>query len=114
MQATLLDSIDKLDVALAGSSTRPLLIFKHSLTCGTSAWAHEEVETLLEEDTLAADIAIIPIQTARPVSSAVAERSGIRHESPQALLFVNGQVVWHASHHRLTRGAMEAAIAAAR
>jgi bacillithiol system protein YtxJ len=108
-----LRTLDDLDAAIAGSSTRPALVFKHSTTCGTSAYAHEEVESLLEEPDLRAEVYIVDVRAARPVSTAIAERSGIRHESPQALLFVNGQVVWHASHFRLTRDTLAAAITAA-
>ena len=105
-----LHTIDDLDAAIAGSSTRPALVFKHSTTCGTSAFAHEEVESLIEEQDSHANVFIVDVRASRLVSAAIAERTGIRHESPQALLFVNGKVVWHASHHRITRDALTAAI----
>lgn len=106
-----LHTLGDLDAAIAGSSGRPALVFKHSTTCGTSAYAHEEVESLLEEPGLRADVYIVDVRADRPVATALAERTGIRHESPQALLFVNGQVAWHASHFRITRDALAAAIA---
>ena len=106
----LLTSVDELDPVVAGSFTRPVLFFKHSLTCGTSAWAHEELEALLDGPPLPADVCVVHVQTSRPLSTAIAERLGVRHESPQALLVRDGQVVWHASHHRLSKAAMAAAI----
>ena len=51
-----LHTLGDLDAAIAGSSGRPALVFKHSTTCGTSAYAHEEVESLLEEPGLRADV----------------------------------------------------------
>jgi bacillithiol system protein YtxJ len=38
----------------------------------------------------------------RPLSLAVAERSGVRHESPQVICLVGGKAVKHASHHEIT------------
>jgi bacillithiol system protein YtxJ len=110
MPLTLLRTLEGLEAALAGSNGRPLLLFKHSLTCGTSAYAHEEVEDFLSEPGLPADACVVHVQTARAISDSIAERFGIRHESPQLLLISNGQVVWHASHHRITRREIAAAL----
>jgi len=47
----------------------------------------------------------------RPVARGIAERCGVRHESPQAILFEAGRPVWHASHDAITLGALHAAFA---
>ena len=39
----------------------------------------------------------------------IATRCGVPHESPQAILFEEGAVVWSASHAAITQGALEAA-----
>jgi bacillithiol system protein YtxJ len=110
MKLTVLSTLDGLESALSGSGGRPLLLLKHSLTCGTSAYAHEEVEDFLSEPGLPVDACVVHVQTGRAVSNAIAERFGIRHESPQLLLIANGQVVWQASHHRITRREIAAAL----
>ena len=106
----LLTSVDELEPVVAGSFSRPVLIFKHSLTCGTSAWALSELEALLEGPSIPASACVVHVQTARQVSNAIADRLGVPHQSPQALLVQNGQAIWHASHHRLTQVAMAAAV----
>jgi bacillithiol system protein YtxJ len=106
----LLMSVDELDPVVAGSCARPVLVFKHSLTCGTSAWAHDELAALLDGPPVPIDVCVVHVQTGRALSNAIAERFGVRHQSPQALLVHDGQVIWHASHHRLTQEAMSAAI----
>jgi len=111
MKLTVLSTLDGLESALSGSSGRPLLLLKHSLTCGTSAYAHEEFEDFLAEPGPPVDACVVHVQSGRAVSNAIAERFGIRHESPQLLLISNGQVVWHASHHRITRREIAAALA---
>jgi bacillithiol system protein YtxJ len=42
----------------------------------------------------------------RPLSRALADRLGIVHESPQAILLRGGTPVWHASHFAVTAEAM--------
>jgi bacillithiol system protein YtxJ len=46
----------------------------------------------------------------RPVSLGFAEKVGVQHESPQALLVKNGQVVWHDSHWGITASALREAV----
>ena len=103
-------TFEDLDAAMAASATQPILIYKHSLTCGTSGVAYEEVVDLVEGSMPPGTAYIVRIQTARNVSRAIEERTGIRHESPQALLVVDGKVVWHASHFRVTARAIAAAL----
>ena len=46
-----LSGIDDLDRALAATDERPLLLFKHSFTCGVSAEALDELVSHLNERT---------------------------------------------------------------
>jgi bacillithiol system protein YtxJ len=110
---THLQHLDELDALLAESSHRPLLLFKHSVSCGTSFEALDELIDHLNDERLPARYAMITVQTHRDLSSAVARRLGVRHETPQALLIREGRVVWSASHFRVTGGALEAAIRSA-
>ncbi len=107
---TPLTTIDELDAALAASSTRPIVIFKHSATCGTSALAAEEIDDLLAHGALPADIYLVRIQGARAVSNEIERRLRVRHESPQVLLIRDGQVMWSATHYRVTAAAILAAL----
>jgi len=102
--------IEDLDRLLAQTSERPLLLFKHSVTCGTSAEALDELIDHLNEDQLDARSAIVTVQSHRELSNAVSARLGVRHETPQALLIRNGRVIWSASHFRVTAAAVQSAI----
>jgi bacillithiol system protein YtxJ len=50
------------------------------------------------------------VQRAREVSREVEARTGVRHESPQALILRGGEAVWSASHWRVTAEAVESAL----
>jgi len=112
-----LHDLDELDRLLSESHTRPLLLFKHSYSCGISAEALDELVEHLNADVIAAGMpepqyAMVTVQTDREVSNAVSARLGVRHETPQALLVRNGRVVWAASHFRVTASAMKDALSA--
>jgi bacillithiol system protein YtxJ len=49
----------------------------------------------------------------RPLSLAVAERTGVAHESPQVILLSGGRACWHASHRAVTAAALRQACAGA-
>jgi bacillithiol system protein YtxJ len=101
---------DQLEALLRESASRPVLIFKHSRSCGTSAHAFDELRDHLRQGASTARYAVVTVQTHRAVSNDVATRLGIRHETPQALLIVDGRVVWQASHYRVTAHAITQAI----
>ena len=105
-----LSTIEDLDAAIAASASRPVLIFKHSATCGTSAMAAEEIDDLAAAAPLPADIYVLRIQSARALSNEIERRFRVRHESPQILLIRDGTVVWSATHYRVTAAAIAAAV----
>ena len=107
---TEIGEIEEFERLLAASGERPLLIFKYSATCGTSAQALDELLAHLNEHPADATYAIVTVQTHRDVSHAIARTLGIRHETPQALLIRDGRVVWSASHYRVTAEAVEHAL----
>jgi bacillithiol system protein YtxJ len=108
-----IETLAALDDAIAQSHERPVLLFKHSLTCGASYQANEEVRAFLGSTESAPFCGIVVVQHSRPVSNAIVERLGVRHESPQALVLRDGHVVWHASHGRVRADSLREAIAAA-
>lgn len=97
-----LADIAALDEAIAESNRRPVLLFKHSRTCGISCEAYDQLHAHLSESSADAAYGLITVQTHRRVADEVTTRLGIRHESPQAILLKEGGVVWHGSHFRIT------------
>ena len=86
------------------SKDRPVVIFKHSLTCPISSAAYERMEEFDGE------VALVEVQRARPLSTEIENRLGVAHESPQVIVLSNGQVVWNASHFSITAEAVAAAV----
>ena len=97
-----LSHLDDLDAAIAESRERPVLLFKHSRTCGVSCEALDQLQVHVERSATRAAYKLITVQSHRRVSDAAANRFGIRHETPQAILLRDGVPVWTASHFRIT------------
>jgi bacillithiol system protein YtxJ len=95
---------ESLEELVARSHDAPVVIFKHSTTCPISAAAYRQMSTLKDA------VALVVVQRAREVSREVAERTGIEHESPQAIILRNGKAVWNASHWSVTSDAVEEAL----
>lgn len=78
------------------------LFLKHSTTCPISAAGHEAFSAFASSHE---DIPsyYLHIQDSRDVSNYIAETYEVKHESPQALLFEDGKVKWHASHWNINQ-----------
>ena len=101
------DSIEKLDALFDHSYREPVVIFKHSNSCGISAHVLEmasEIEGQLN---------VIVIQQHRDLSNEVALRTGYTHQSPQAFVLVGGKPVYHATHYGIDPKTISAHLLAA-
>jgi bacillithiol system protein YtxJ len=95
----------ELDQLVERSRETPVILFKHSTTCPISSAAYQQMS---EVD--AAEVSLVVVQSARDVSKEIESRTGIQHESPQAIVLRNGQPVWSASHFNITASAVEQAV----
>ena len=79
--------------------------------CPTSAQAFEEYRRFLR-DGAAVPTGWLDVRGQRELSQLVEARTGVRHESPQALLLKDGKAVWNASHHAITSQSLRSAVGA--
>lgn len=77
------------------------LVFKHSNSCPVSFRAKRQFDAFVEAYP---DIPtrLVVVQQERDLSNALEAASGVRHESPQALIVRDGQVLFDASHGDIT------------
>jgi bacillithiol system protein YtxJ len=99
-----IDNRETLDKLITDSNHQPVVIFKHSNTCGISSAAYREMEKL------EAPVNLLEVQSAREVSRELADLTGIRHETPQVIIFKDGKAVWNASHFDVKAGAVLKAV----
>jgi bacillithiol system protein YtxJ len=95
-----IDNRETLDRLLTDSRSKPIVIFKHSNSCGISSAAYLEMEKLESQ------VNLLEVQSARDVSRDLADLTGIPHETPQVIVLKDGKAVWNASHFDVKAGAV--------
>jgi bacillithiol system protein YtxJ len=92
-------SADALAEIIKSSGKTPVLIFKHSNSCGLSGRAFGEFQKYLQSpESGRVSNYVIVVQKARKASDELAKWVGIAHESPQAIIVREGRAVWNSSH----------------
>lgn len=101
-----LTDIAQLDALTRESHDVAVGIFKHSTRCSISATALDRLERNWSKtggtDTL--KMYYLDLLAHRDISSAIAERYGVPHESPQFILLKDGAPVYHESHYSIDLG----------
>lgn len=92
-----LTDIAQLDGILAEKTSRPQLVFKHSTRCSISSMALQRFEREWDAG-IDADIWYLDLLHYRDISNAIAQRTGVMHQSPQVILLIAGKSVYDASH----------------
>ncbi|AQL56715.1 bacillithiol system redox-active protein YtxJ [Abyssicoccus albus] len=93
-----LTSIDHFNKMLEDNES--IFVFKHSETCPISASAFDIYNNFLYERDM--DGYYLIVQEERDLSNYIESEFGIKHESPQALYFQNGEIKWSKSHQDIT------------
>jgi bacillithiol system protein YtxJ len=104
-----LQQAQDLEQLLERSKIEPILIFKHSTQCPISTQAYEEFTDFAAGVRGLACGLVLVIEN-RKLSNEIADRFGVRHQSPQALLIKDGRVVWDASHWSITSDSLNDAL----
>jgi bacillithiol system protein YtxJ len=104
-----LTTLSELEAALEQSHQHPVVIFKHSTSCGTSAAAKDRLYAgwnLGDQ----AQFYYLDLIRYRAVSNEIAARLGVVHHSPQVIVVKNGKAVYDASHFRIAVDAIQKAL----
>jgi bacillithiol system protein YtxJ len=79
------------------------LILKHSQSCAVSFFAKQNLDSVPLEEWPEMDRSMVEVVRFRPISQYLAQKTGVRHESPQVLVIANGEVIFHTSHSEVNK-----------
>lgn len=96
---------------LAALAAPAYLLFKHSARCPLSAKAFAAYRAFIEGRPGLAT-GWLDVVEQQPLARLATERTGVAHQSPQALWIRDGAVAWHASHWDITGETLAGAVAA--
>lgn len=105
-----LNDIAQLDTIVNDSAKKPVVIFKHSISCGISSMAKEKLESDWDFTAEDLDFYYLDLINNRPVSNEVATYFGVTHQSPQVILIQNGKATYNTSHHQISIAALHKAL----
>lgn len=105
-----LDSIEGLEQLLAQSFNQPVVIFKHSISCGISAQIKDQLFAAWDLSPEEVAFYYLDLITHRNVSNEIADRLGVRHQSPQVILIKDSQAVSSDSHYQISVEKIKAAV----
>ncbi len=93
-----------LEVLRRASRERVVVVFKKSPICPVSFHAEAEFREFLSACEAREGLAVVEIDVIarRPLARGLTNELGVRHESPQALIFRAGELAWQGSHEALT------------
>lgn len=90
-------SMGQVDEIVAISNQKPAVIFKHSTRCSISRMALKQFENEFDlEDKV--DVYFLDLLEHRDISTEIASRFNVVHQSPQLLLIKDGKSVYDVSH----------------
>jgi bacillithiol system protein YtxJ len=98
-----LTDLGQLHEIITLSEPQPVLIFKHSTTCGISKMAMKQFESQFDLNDQVVSY-YLDLLKYRSISNEVAARFGVEHQSPQLLLIQDGKCVFDASHGAIDVG----------
>jgi len=104
-----LQSLSDLDRALADPKGT-VVLYKHSTQCGICDGAIDQIEQFLKDHPASAEFYYLDLLAHRDVSNEIAQRLGVKHESPQAIVLEGGKVAAVLNHRAIRVPALEKAL----
>lgn len=98
-----LESEDAVEEVFAASGGCIQLILKHSQSCAVSFFAKQNLDSVPLEEWPEMDRSMVEVVRFRPISQYIAQKTSVRHESPQVLVIANREVIFHASHSEVNK-----------
>jgi bacillithiol system protein YtxJ len=103
-----IETFEQLDELFKRSHDEPVILLKHSNTCGIS------LDILEQTAVIDGTVNVVVIQENRPISDTIAAKTGHRHQSPQAFVIKDGKPVYHATHYGIDPNEIKNKLAASR
>lgn len=94
-------SVEEFNEMLNAPTEKAKLFFKHSTRCSISSMALKGFEREWNVSSDDFELYFIDLIAHRDISNAIAAESHVEHQSPQVVVWRNGEVVYNASHHHI-------------
>ena len=97
MSWTQLTDLGQLNEIINLSTTKPVIIFKHSTRCSISRMALKQFENEFDLEEKVTSYFLDLLEN-RIISNEIATRFDVEHQSPQLILIKDGNAIYNVSH----------------
>lgn len=97
-----LTEMSQLQEIIDNKSGEKHILFKHSTRCSISSMAFRRFESEWNEEYNSTKIWYLDLLAHRDISNAIAEKTGVFHQSPQAIALRNGEVMYTETHGQIS------------
>jgi len=94
-------SVEEFNEMLNAPTDKAKLFFKHSTRCSISSMALKGFEREWNVSSDDFELYFVDLIAHRDISNAIAAESHVEHQSPQVVVWRNGEVIYNASHHHI-------------
>jgi bacillithiol system protein YtxJ len=94
-------SVEEFSEMLNAPTDKAKLFFKHSTRCSISSMALKGFEREWNVSSDDFELYFVDLIAHRDISNAIAAESHVEHQSPQVVVWRNGEVIYNASHHHI-------------
>jgi bacillithiol system protein YtxJ len=105
-----LTSSAQLHELIKEAATTPVLLFKHSTRCSISAMALNRFEKEWDDSKPTCICVYLDLIANREISNEIATLLKVEHQSPQAILVRNDEVIYVESHNGISASSIQALI----
>ena len=93
--------MDDLDAAEKNSQEKIVVLFKHSTRCSISRFVLKQFENSYDIPEDKMQLYFLDMIEYRPISSEIAERFEVTHQSPQMIVLKDGKAIFNSSHESI-------------
>ena len=100
----LISTLDQLAALFGTSNKEDVVLFLHDFACPISSKAYQQMSQLT------AVVNLIDVAKFKDLTENIAERTSVKHESPQVIILRNEISKWDTSHFGITKNRVKNAL----
>jgi bacillithiol system protein YtxJ len=96
-----LTSVSQCEAVLTRFTDAPVIIFKHSTACSVSGKAFDHLKVNYKLKKKPVLFYYLDLLNHRDISTLIEQQTGIKHHSPQVIVWHNGKVLYSVTHQEI-------------
>lgn len=96
-----LTNLTQAEAILMRNTDAPIILFKHSTACSVSGKAFDHLKANYKVKKKAVLFYYLDLLSHRDISALIEQKTGVKHHSPQVIVWHNGNVLYSVTHQEI-------------